>query len=1148
MNARAPKWAITWFIVAGILGLIAFAFFYNEAFPEASLDMKLSRGEITAKSGEFLKARGFDLSGYRSVAVFTEQRNQIDFLERLLGLKKANDLFRKTVAVWRWSVRWFRELEEVEYSVEYTPDGRLAGFSRKIPKSAPGARLDEHDARGIAEAFLAKELAFDLTRYEYIERTMEDCPRRLDQTLVWRSLDWRGTGGSEYRVGVTVQGDRIGAYSEWLKIPQTWTLAQEDLTARRELLANLAYLPILLLYLGMAVVFFWRAHAADVKWRRSFVIAGFCGAVVFLEQINKLPFSFLFYDTTQSLNVFWLKYLAMPILASIAGFLLFIPLFAATDSIGRLYLPERSWVSNVFSRTFLASGDAGKQVLLGYAMAFAAIGYVTLFYVAGQRFIGVWSPVQVKFSNSFATYFPSLTAIYTGFSAAFTEELTFRLFAIAILYRLFGRVWPAVVIPAFIWGFAHTTYPQEPVWIRGAELTLAGLVYGWVFLRYGLVTTLVSHFIYNVFVGIVPQLQSGQPGLVLNGLLALTLPLLALFFARKVFSLAPWRQLMSLLFRHKKRMGPATAAPEVIGESIGICVEKVPWKRFAAFLLAAALIFGLSFLAPSWNFYGKAPPVKFTREQGAALGEKALKASGIDPAGFRSYTIFRDRTEGLPRYVISQYGVAGTWERFRGYYGYDPLWTTRWYKEKTVRTMVVSIDERGRLLAIKERLPETDPGARLSEETAKGVAGAFLSRARPSPLESWECMEADKVDRPNRLDYELTYRDRRFAVGDLQRKLSMVVSGDRVTALSVPQYEVPEEWERKREVLQKGLRNSVRQILAIFLGVGLLIFFVVQVVLLFRRRLARRNDVRQAVFWGVALGAIPALLEALNGYPRFFHAYFYETAQSLAVYTLTGVLGIIVQVIWMPVGVFFLVLLSRMVLRAWIPEYGEFATLLEPLRPSRFRSIENRQGLFLGFAAAAIGAGFDRLGSAAKAWLAPDLFTPQAATTNITINQFSELLNLADKAPSLIVASLLFLVMAAFVRRFLRRETLILGLAVFAAFLYADNTGISWRNLLVAWLLDTVAVFVLYFTITRVIRWNVTAFLVWMWIEVNSEAITNFRRFAFSHSPEFSRPSLEQMAVLVLPLAVLFILSFIGRGKGREVKEPSDGYIPDEIV
>jgi hypothetical protein len=1141
VNDHITKRAILCFLLAGALGLVVFAFYYSAAFPEASLDLKVSRGEVVAMSRSFLLGRGFDLSGYRSVAVFNEQRSRIDFLERNLGLEKANTLFRTTVPVWRWSVRWFKELEELEYAVEYTPDGRLASFQRELPEAAHGARLGEERARRIAEEFLGRHVGLDLTRYKYIERTMEDRPDRLDQSFVWKLSDFGDYAGSEYRIQVGIQGDKVGSYLQWLKIPQAWSLSQKETEARRDLLAEFDYIPISILFLAMVVVFFWRVHAGDIRWRRAAAVAAIAGAVVFLTEINKFPFAFLSYDTTQSLQTFRLKQFASPLFKSVGVFLLFIPLFSTTEAVGRLWLPGRTWISNVFSRSYLVSGEAWKQTLLGYGMGFAAIGYVTAFYVLGQRLIHAWSPVEVSFSNTFSTYFPSLESIYTGFSAALLEELTFRLFATALLFRLTKRFWLAVIIPAAIWGFAHTTYPQEPIWIRGVELTAAGIVYGWVFLRYGLVTTLVSHFIYNVFVGIVPELQSARPALVANGLFALTLPLLALASLRCLGPLASrerWKTILTARGSPLSVFQPGTAGEGPAGPAgSGAALS---WKRLVCYMVAAAALYGASFLAPRWDFYRKEPPVTLTGKQGSQLCEKYVAGAGFDAKGYTSFTVFRDHTDGLPAYVIDRFGIRGTWEKFRNYYRFRPEWITRWYGEKKVQNLEVAVDEGGRLMAFKRRLGETDPGARLTEDSAREIARTFLSNAPLSDRGDWEYIETDTRDLPHRLDYRFTYRDKGFQAGDLRRKVAVVVSGDTVTGYGPPWYDVPDDWTRRREVLQKGLRNLLRQLAAGATVIGLTIFFIVHVVILLRRRVAGRPDVTCALWWALVLGAVPAILEFVNNLPRFYYGYFNQTEQSIATYTLTRVLGVIMQVIWMPVAVFFIVFLARIVLRAWVPERAEFGILLAPLRPSRWNSTENRQGVLLGLAMTAATSGLSRLADSLKVYLAPGLFSPSAGTTDININQVSEILDLADRIPQVITGALTFLVLAAAFRRFLPGEKRTVAFLALFLFIISDTGSISWHNVLVDWFTGAASIILVFFMITRVVRWNIMAYAVWLWVAFNLGAVSDFKRFAFSPSPEFFWPSIEQMAVLVLPVAIVFLYGWLKRQRAVEPQDLSE--------
>jgi hypothetical protein len=153
------------FLAAGVAGALVFAIYYNEAFREASIDFRMTRGEALAASRALVEAQGLDLAGYREVVVFGDEREAIDFLERNLGLARANRLFRDTVPVWRWKTRWFKELEQSEYSVQFAADGRLAYFQRVVPEKAAGASLDEAAARAIAIDFVQRVAGVDLAKY-----------------------------------------------------------------------------------------------------------------------------------------------------------------------------------------------------------------------------------------------------------------------------------------------------------------------------------------------------------------------------------------------------------------------------------------------------------------------------------------------------------------------------------------------------------------------------------------------------------------------------------------------------------------------------------------------------------------------------------------------------------------------------------------------------------------------------------------------------------------------------------------------------------------------------------------------------------------------------------------------------------------------
>ena len=76
-----------------------------------------------------------------------------------------------------------------------------------------------------------------------------------------------------------------------------------------------------------------------------------------------------------------------------------------------------------------------------------------------------------------------------------------------------------------IWAFGHSNYPVFPVYIRGIELTIAGLIFGIAFLRLGLLTCIVAHFVIDAVQIGIPLLSSGNSGYVISGIIVMGIAL-----------------------------------------------------------------------------------------------------------------------------------------------------------------------------------------------------------------------------------------------------------------------------------------------------------------------------------------------------------------------------------------------------------------------------------------------------------------------------------------------------------------------------------------------------------------------------------------------------------------------------------------------
>src|SRR6185369_7064403 len=210
--------------------------------------------------------------------------------------------------------------------------------------------------------------------------------------------------------------------------------------------------------------------------------------------------------------------------ATAAGIALVI---AAAEPIYRERFPQHVSLGGAFSPRGIQTKGFFRAVLLGYALAAFFFAYQAVFYVVAERF-GAWSPADVPYSDMLNTAFPWATVLFIGFLPAVSEEGISRMFSISFLDRLgAGRVL-AVVIPAYIWGFGHSTYPNQPFFIRGLEVGTAGVLIGALMLRFGVVPLLFWHFTVDAIYTALLLLRSGNTYYVASGAIASGILLLPL--------------------------------------------------------------------------------------------------------------------------------------------------------------------------------------------------------------------------------------------------------------------------------------------------------------------------------------------------------------------------------------------------------------------------------------------------------------------------------------------------------------------------------------------------------------------------------------------------------------------------------------------
>jgi len=529
-SSRASRRLELVITILGLLGLALFVVFYDRAFPTAAIDLELSRAEILQRARGYLEGQGYDVADHRSALTFSGDSWASFYLQRTVGIPETNRLIREAqVPVWYWHARWFRPLQKEEFGVDLSPDGEVVALSHLVLEDAPGASLTQAQARALAQEYVGRDRGWDLDDWEEVSASSEDRPGgRTDHRFAWKRRDW-DVGESELRLAVTVQGDRVGRYDYWLKVPEAF---QRDFVQQRDVAAFVAgwSLDAGLVLIGLTLlVALWRARwqipvTFSSALRPALAVAG----IILLAGANELPLAKAWYGTTQEYALFWMNRLyAIGFSAAFTGGAVLVLWI-----LGR-WLSQQVWPRQ--DRILARRGDRCRRLarsgwrglMLGLMMA----GYAVAFYLVATRLLGGWTPMGPAYTYAYATPLPFLGALQVGLVPATWEELAFRLLGITAVLWLArsctrlpraARGVLALVVPGVLWGFAHLGYVRDPLYLRGIELTLAAVfLQGLFFLRFDLTTTIVAHFVYNAGLGAVPLLRSGEPYFVASGLVVL---------------------------------------------------------------------------------------------------------------------------------------------------------------------------------------------------------------------------------------------------------------------------------------------------------------------------------------------------------------------------------------------------------------------------------------------------------------------------------------------------------------------------------------------------------------------------------------------------------------------------------------------------
>jgi membrane protease YdiL (CAAX protease family) len=916
MHDKLDRHDVLFLAVCALL-LVACGWFgiswFSSAFPEASIDFRYDRTTSEPVAAGLLDTLALGREGWKHAAEFEHDSNAKVFLERSVGLEASKRLLEGEVRIWYWTHRWFRPLQREEYQVRVAPTGQIVSFQRLLPEELELPSLDAAAARAAAEQFLPLA-GVDPAALNPLSESRRELPKRTQWIFTWESPVTR-PAGAPYRYEVTVDGSDVGAYRQWLEVPESWIRSYEDLRSKNNAAGAVDMIFLALTMLAALVVFIGRIRRGDLKIRLVIWVSAICFVLVTGVALNGWPSALAAYDTTTSYPAFVAQQIVFAVLQGLGMALLLGVIVGSGEALYRERFPRHLAMPRVFSREALGSKRVFKGFILGYALVAVFLAYQVAFYLISER-LGAWAPADIPYDSILNTAFPWLAVLFIGFFPAFSEEFMSRAFSIPLFERIFRSKIFAIVLAGFIWGFGHTAYPNQPFYIRGLEVGIAGVVIGMLMFRYGLLPLLVWHYTVDAVYTSLLLFRSGNTYYVVSAAIAsfvFILPPLvaiALYFRRGGF--VPDESL-------ENRAEGTVPAPPPPPEGAPAPLPPAKPLTPALVALAAAAVAvaaAAALLAPPRVDDVARYPITAGRAE--AIARQHLGGARVDPlpervvtvpaSGFSGWNEQSPKADGgttegyfqtAARYIAREAGVAELIEIQRGKIE-AALWRVRFFTPGVKEEIAVEIDPRtGRVTGFERYLDESAPGPSIAAGDAAALATQALVRYGFDPA-AFVLRESLAQKQPARMDWLLHFEERDPLAAEAFRRASVRIGGDEVVQVS-RSVKIPERI--RREARETRLADIVVTVLVIAGWLGILSLVILGVLEAIRRgRFRWRRAARLALF-ALPIPIVTTALvwnQLLAGYPT---AIGWETFVVMMLTSATFIVGFQAGVVFLSIAI-----------------------------------------------------------------------------------------------------------------------------------------------------------------------------------------------------------------------------------------------------
>ena len=463
--------------------------------------------EAVAIAENFVKEHfALDTESFQKTSVLLSQQLPDTFLNQSYLSKTERTVYKDTYlsAATIYYVRFFKPGEIEEYAVSIDAfRGSIVDFSQTLPEESVIEDVSEIVAIEAAQSFVSSKSNMSSEVLSIHSKEEVQYPGGIERliTFSWKESEL----DSEYGKGfvtfeTTVRGTSTVSFLPSFEYPESYerSLLKSDNVG---LLVGFGSLLAWVIIIIAALVYMIRAFSAHkAVWKLTLGITIVLGSLSVLDAINLYPETWAWYTTVDSVSVYWI----FAGFFTLLGILLVALMFFMPGVAGHTLAVEkyRERVAPLMSLPCSKETKSAYRLALirGYLLGVLFLGFTYALYWIGETYLGVWYPhgemIDLTGLSSFVPAFTLMLSL--GITAAITEEFTFRLFGILWISSLTKSTVVGVLVATVVWAFAHTDGGVMPVWFRGGEVFVGGLLFAYFFMRYNILTTIIAHYVHNI--------------------------------------------------------------------------------------------------------------------------------------------------------------------------------------------------------------------------------------------------------------------------------------------------------------------------------------------------------------------------------------------------------------------------------------------------------------------------------------------------------------------------------------------------------------------------------------------------------------------------------------------------------------------------